>query len=341
MRTSYRSEDYLFASSAIRAKELSLIGEATVYAMACAKTEAEFRRLCEDKGISPSVGKYGEESYEPVLNERLCTAYREISDMMADASLLATLSYPYDCNNLKSALKCELRSCEVNPLLLPIGTVSVDNVKRAVAERDFSAFPDNMANAAEEALNTYAKTFSPQSIDLLLDKACFEDISAALGKTQHPFFIRLLKLRADTLNSFTALRLIKMSSPLSGELMENAYLCGGSIECESLKQIVTHGSETELGELLKNAENAEYQKLSTLLLSSDGATSLSKYEKYCDDIIMDAVKTAKYQTSGAEVAVAYLYAVEYEIKNMRIIISARKAAQKSEKITERLRECYV
>ena len=79
--------------------------------------------------------------------------------------------------------------------------------------------------------------------------------------------------------------------------------------------------------------------MTTAIAESDG--SLSAFERCCDDFFMEKVKGAKFVSFGAEVAIGFLLAHEYEIKNLRIIFAGKDAELGSDTIRKRLRISYV
>ena len=63
-------------------------------------------------------------------------------------------------------------------------------------------------------------------------------------------------------------------------------------------------------------------------------------EKTADDIWMSRAKEAKYVPFGAPVLLGYLIALEYQTKNIRIILAGKDTGLSSEIIRERLRATY-
>ena len=65
------------------------------------------------------------------------------------------------------------------------------------------------------------------------------------------------------------------------------------------------------------------------------------YDKIGDNAIMDYMKQAKLKALTIEPIIAYWYAKETEIKNVRILLQAKMNKIPSNQIKERLRESYV
>ena len=68
---------------------------------------------------------------------------------------------------------------------------------------------------------------------------------------------------------------------------------------------------------------------------------LTRFEKLCDDAVLNYVAGAKYVAFGEAPVIGYLAAKENELTSVRIIMSGRMAGLDADTIRERLRESYV
>ena len=69
--------------------------------------------------------------------------------------------------------------------------------------------------------------------------------------------------------------------------------------------------------------------------------SPTAFEKYCDDLLTDKMKSQKWEPFTIGPLIAYIIARENEIKAVRIILSAKLNSLDNEIVKERLREMYV
>ncbi|MBQ5634297.1 MAG: V-type ATPase subunit, partial [Clostridia bacterium] len=93
------------------------------------------------------------------------------------------------------------------------------------------------------------------------------------------------------------------------------------------------GEESFAGALLRG----DYERIAEAISANE---SLSLLEKKADDLWLEVAKEAKRITFGAEIAIGYIAALEYEVKNARIILAGKDACLSPDIIKERLRECY-
>lgn len=323
-----RETDYIYASARIRGAENRLVGADKMEAAIGAKDASEIEGLINGIEVGSSHGDK--------LSAYLADAYSFVAEISPDEDIASFLRYSYDCNNIKAALKCHFRGCEAEEMLFPFGTVSVEKIMEMPISRDFSALPSNMSAAASDAFDAYSKTNDPQLIDIILDKACFADMLNAAQRSGEEFAIELVRMKIDLINIMMCTRIFRMGGSFAErQILHDSLIIGGNIDAEALFAEVEN--EEEMSSFLSGSE---YSSLSELF-SRGGSVSLAEIERRCDDLYMNKVKNTKRMPFGAPVLCAYLVAVEYEVKNLRIILAGKKAGISSEKLRERVRSCYV
>lgn len=321
--------EYLYASARVRATESRLIGADKLEAAISSKGVAETDALINSLSGAELTADAGD-----TLGEALSAAYSFIGAISPDENVAAFLRYAYDCNNIKAALKCFFRGIDCDDMLFSFGTVSREAIKEMPKKGDFSALPKNMSAAAEEAFDAYSKTKNPQLIDIILDKACFQDMLSAAENSGEDFIIGLTRRKIDLVNIMMCIRTMRMGGgEADRDILHSSLIEGGDIDTEALFSAV---NEEELSSLVGGKE---YGSLRSLL--GDGSASLSELECACDNAYMTEVKKNKYIPFGASVLCSYLIAVEYEVKNLRIIKAGKLAGLSPDKIRERVRLSYV
>ena len=164
MAVRYRPEDYLYISARLRAKESRLVGRERL-ARLCELASADAVRedLAAD-GILPSAAADAEQALLSLLGDEI----KSIRAAVPDGSLLDFLQYPYDCHNVKSALKCHYRGVSPEPLWLDVGTVPCAVLSSLPAEVP-QALPTHMLAAVDSARFAFERSGDPREIDFLLD----------------------------------------------------------------------------------------------------------------------------------------------------------------------------
>ena len=179
-----------------------------------------------------------------------------------------------------------------------------------------------------EAKLQYEITKNPYIIDCILDKASFEEIKKIALNTENEFIIRYVENVIDITNIKTFFRIKNLYKNV--KVLENAYIPGGTISISEFKKILPEDMQNLKGKFGKYNE-----------LIDKAIDSYSKLDVYCDNYIMDYMKESKLKALTIEPIIAYIYAKETEIKNVRIIFTGKLNNISPDKIKERLREAYV
>ncbi len=335
MASKINTNDYMYSSARIRAIENSLIGA------------EKMRTLSEASNFDDAVGKLSEYGIEVIhrddgevdIEETLLKVYTDacslIESMVPNPEILKFLRYPYDCNNIKACIKCHARRIEPDGMLYDCGTVRAEYAK-GIISGEVSEYPENMRRAVGEAIEVYSKNKNPQSIDLILDRACYADMLDCAVSSRCQLAIELVKTKIDFTNILTCVRLLRMKMGEVGKLLlENAVLFGGDIKPEFYLNAYDNGEEFLCSELAFS----KYGKFITCIC--ENPDSLSGVEKYADDVYMEMAREAKKVQFGPEVAIGYLTALEYQVKNLRIILDAKKTGKSTDETNHRLRYGYV
>ena len=327
--------DYLYDSARIRSLEKALIGREGIEQLLATKDVGEMVLRLNEMGVASVTDADGRFLREETLLQVLRNAYGELHDAIAENAELTLWLYPYDCNNVKAAIKGFFRKIDPRSMMFDFGTVEVENVIRMVEKGDFTALPKAMREAASQAMTTYAKQRDPQRIDLLLDCACYTDMLAAAKNT--PFALDVVTLKVDTTNLLTAVRVLRMHSGEAGRMLLNdALIEGGTIAKKTFLALYDEG-EDAIWQMLVHTDR--YECLSNAINAT--ARSLTDVERCIDNFLMTRVRDAKWMASGAEVLIGFLLANEYDVKNLRILFASKQAGLPVQTIRERIRESYV
>lgn len=328
--------DYLFGSANIRTLENAIIGRERIERLLNTKTTTEAWELLADWGVNIVRNSDGNPMREETLLGILKGAYARLMELAPDSDALRLWLYPYDCNNLKAAQKAFVRGIDPSSMLFDFGTIPAENIVKMVEAGNYEGLSTAMCKAAQEAMDEYAKTKNPQVIDLIVDKACWADMLAAAKASGEEFVIRLVQTKIDLLNVMIALRILRMKSGEVGKvLFSDAFLEGGKLARQGMIESMANGEEA----LISFVRYSSYAAFAEKFLASDKA--LSTAEKLADNYWMSLILENKFIPAGLEVMIAFLAAHEYEVKNLRIVLSGKEAGIATATIRERIRDSYV
>ena len=154
-----------------------------------------------------------------------------------------------------------------------------------------------------------------------------------------PVATALVAREADLKNIMMCLRVLRRGGKNSEEELRASLITVGTISTEKLLAAFGRGEKGFCEEL----RSTPYHAVSDAVLSRSAADrpSLAELEKICDDLYLSEVAETKFMPFGAPVLFAYLVAVEYEIKNLRIVLAGKLAGLSADAIKMRLRNNYV
>ena len=330
------ADAYVFESTRIRALENRLIGSDRLERLLNADGLNRCEELLEEFDVELVRDPVTEAfDRERTLELRLKRAYREALSVAEDDECFRLWLLPYDCNNIKAMIKCRYRGVSVDELLFDFGTIEMDALKEIFANGSFDALPAPFADAAEGAVRALSATANPQTVDLILDAACFAAMLALAKQSGLRFAETLVTQKIDLTNLVTCLRRMRIADRYVGEILPREFfLEGGSLSFEFLRGLCRDGE----GEFWTRIGYSPYEKI---VLRDACHASIGAVERACDNFFMSTVRSARMIPYGAEPLIGYLLATEYEVKNLRILLSGLEISLSQKEIRERMRISYV
>lgn len=329
-------KDYLFESARVRTMENTLVGEAGFAELLQARDEAELLSRLKALGVDPvTEPESGRLLAEETLLLRLKQAYREVLAGDGNTGALRLWLYPYDCNNVKAAIKGVIRECDPRSMMFDFGTVNTELLIRMAKNGIFEGLSPAICRAAGEAMTTYAKHRNPQEIDLALDRACFADMLSAAEASGSELVLQLVRERIDLTNLMITVRVLRMKNGAIGRiLLDGALVEGGTLTVAEWEEWFSLGEDT----LWERLRYTQYAAVADAVRSD---ATLRAVERCADNFFMRSVRGIKFIPYGVEVSVGYLLAVESEVKNLRILLAGKTLGLEADVIRERMREGYV
>ena len=112
--------------------------------------------------------------------------------------------------------------------------------------------------------------------------------------------------------------------------LADALIEGGELNKEFFETAYSEGEEA----LWENARRTAYDAFAN---GVGGSSTLTEIERAADNFWIKSVRQAKWQVYGEEVLLAYLATVEYEVRNLRIVLAGVEAGLSPKIIGERIR----
>ena len=329
--------DYSYASGLIRAKEPKLLTGSQYARMLDAATAEEAYKVLTDAGYGLGGGSApGVFAFEQLLADEMRKCFMLLAGIAPNEEIVKVFQRRYDYFNVKVLLKAELSGQQIPPILFDTGTIGSESMKRMIRERDYGEFTEIMADAVAQVYDVFARMQDPQAVDLVLDRASYRQFAEDIRNIDSPFLRDLADYIIDITNirMFIRARALNRSWDFIGKLL----LDGGTIDREVYHRNCDRTAESFAEDIRKTRYGDAVRKGLELVKSGKNSSGL---EKTLDDLLMSFIRSAKLVTIGVEPLIAYLFAKDTEIRNVRMIMTGRINNLPADMIRERLRDSYV
>lgn len=404
-RVRVSAEDYIYVSARVRAHEAASFGAEGLRALVDARDYDAAVRFLTERGPALRKNAAGRVDWEATLDAYLADAFALVEESVPFPALFSFLRIPYDCHNLKSALKASFRGEDFIRFFLPLGNFTLEELAAMTAARDFSPLPDALRRAVPEASAAFSASRDPQEIDRILDRASFAAMLEEVGRFRVKSLTALVELKIDLVNLITAIRLYRMGArtegpffsffleggtlgraffadlfgkggalffkallagpfasllppgfaekEAAGAALAGGALTGGALTGGTLTGGTLTGGAAAAGTLMQDASASGVQAADGPegrgrvlnredaggegIAGSLAALSPALLETRADNLYLAAAKKSAAVAYGPEVAAAFLLRREFEVKNIRFLLFAKRAGLDSAAIRERLR----
>ena len=317
-----RELEYTYAVARVRANEQTLLSAADIEQLITAGDYKVTMQKLSDAGWGEIKDIYNYASY---IENYFAKTWDFLVEIMSDIHELDLLLVKNDMQNLKAALKQIVSQHDAKDLYVQSTVYDTETILKAVEERRWNDLPDFMQEPAKEAYEVLTET-----ADAIIDKATLERIKVLGVESGSPVLAELAERMCATANIKTALRCANTGK-------SKDFVTRSLCNCDTIsKDKLIEASLEGVDSVLKYLEESSYKEAGAKFKESTSA-----FEKWCDDILMECVKEARYTAFGIDPIIAYYVARDAEIKTVRIILSAKINNLPADVIRERVRALYV
>ena len=265
---------------------------------------------------------------ENILQLRRSAVRKLFEELMIDKPIVELFRTRDDFANLRLALRRTLTERPLGTDYSNEGNVSPQIFGQVFEEENYELFPDYMAEAAERAVLAYYQNKDIRWIDYAIDRLQAEYNLKKARRLKSVFLLGLFRIQIDLTNIRTMLRLKFTESE-----HRNVFLKGGFIELERLEKALDTGYESQ-GQLFFVTPYHQVVETGASYLMSD--KSFLKIEQQCDEFLTGFLKTTIQITAGPQPIIAYLLMKENEIRDVRLILTAKKNFLDTKLILDRI-----
>ena len=328
-----------FTQSVVRTRVLEkrLLQRTIIERMIDAEDVETVFRILGETEYSNQLGKVDRpEDYDKVLSAELDRVYELMEELSPDQRVVELLLLKYDYHNLKVMVKEHILDTDFSHMYVKRGTSEILEIKADFLAGNIKGIKEEFALALQEVVDDYEKTKDPQRIDLIFDKYYYDHLFKLAKETGIELFEEYVVDLIDFTNIRTLIRLKKQNK--SNKFLQEVLLPHGNIDLETIVLSLPDNIDNIINKF-KNYSISPALKQG--LEDYEETGSLSHYEKYMDNHLMDLNRSSNNIHFGPEPLFSYILAKETEISILRIIMVSKINNIPPDSIRERLRDLYV
>ena len=253
-----------------------------------------------------------------------------IKETVPDKSLFECLVLSNDFHNLKAGIKCFLSKRDTNMYFVTPSLIPEDLLQNAIENGEYESLPELYGTLGKEISGMLEKTGDGMTADVLIDKMCLD----TMAKTAASSGVQMLKDIMGFLVASTNIKIVYRAIKTGRDKVfcEKAL---STAECSLDREKLIEMSEKSVEEFLAYLAETPYAEGGKLLSDSP-----ADYEKWVDDRITGMVLPVKNSPLGPEPVIGFFIGKSVEVKNIRVILSAKLNNLPIEALTTRLRRVY-
>ena len=321
-----RDTEYIFAVARIRVLERNLLSDDDVRQMCGMPDVKSVVSYLADKGWGDGNGQV---SIDELLSQEQDKTMHLMHELRVDPVVFDVLSCPKYYHNVKCAIKEICSNTDAPRAYYDLPGFGEEELKKRFSENDMSGLPEAMRKPAARAFDVMSSTSDGQWCDVILDKACLVQMRDDAYATKSQILIDYVEANVSSADIKIAFRATRTGKDL--HFLQEALAPCRDLDVKHLAQMAVRG-EAELKNYL---EGGRFKDAVEAIEDSNSA-----FERWCDNRLIEALKPQKTNSVSVGPIVAYDLAKENELRNVRIIATAKANGFSENETLERMREMY-
>ncbi|SDB90130.1 V/A-type H+-transporting ATPase subunit C [Pelagirhabdus alkalitolerans] len=275
-------------------------------------------------------------NFDKFLLSHLKDMYNELYQVTPDSEVIQIHTLRYSYHNLKVLLKQRFTGMDLEHLLIPIGKYPVTTLRNLVNTEQSEKLNPIMVEGVTEAIADYETYKRVEAADVFMDTYYYKHMRTITDRLNDPTITKMADAIIDLDNLSTVVRSINQKK--SRSFLHTVLSSSGSISKHAIIEAAQEGSIAVLNQLYMEKPYAK--KLEDIMVSSKNDIDPMVLDKVIDEIVHDLMDEAKLQAFGPMPVMAYMFALEKEITNIRLILVGKDNKIDNAIIRERMRPIY-
>ena len=164
---------------------------------------------------------------EELLADARRNTFRDMADSVPDRRLVEVFQLKYDYHNAKVLIKAQAMGLDEARLLSQGGRYDPQRLREDFLRDDLRDWGEVFRQAVLRAREVLSATGDPQQADLVLDRACFQEMESLARACGSAFLQGYVRLSVDAANLRAAVRAARMGK--GSEFLNQILLPGGNV----------------------------------------------------------------------------------------------------------------
>lgn len=275
-------------------------------------------------------------NFDKFLMARLQELYQDLYAITPESEVVQIFTLRYSYHNAKVLLKQRFKDLDLEHLLIPIGKYSLSTLRNLVKTGQSDILNPIMIEAVQEAISDYQTYGRIEAVDVFMDTYYYKHVRAITDRLNNPTISKIADAMIDLDNLSTVIR--SMNQKKSRSFLHTVLSSSGSIAKHAVIEAADQGSTAAINQLYLSQPYAN--QLESVLADSKNEMNPMLLDKIIDEIVHDLMKEGTYQAFGPMPLMAYMFAIEKEVTNIRLILVGKDNQIAEETIRERMRPIY-
>ncbi|MCO7150107.1 V-type ATPase subunit [Vagococcus lutrae] len=232
-------------------------------------------------------------------------------------------------HNVKCVLKEKITGQSLRELRLEGSRYTIQEIESLVQTSKQGRLPDEVREAVYQAISSFGEWRSLQRVELIVDQFYFEYIRRLTNQANSSDVTSFVQTWIDLHNIAVLLQLPREQQ----DIAQLAFIEGGNISESSWMMLYQEPVEAA-GQFFATTD---YHGLWQQAVEPGG---LDQFDKAVDNWLMKRLSGAMISPFGVEKYLGYMVAKQMEIKNLRLILFAKRSGLAEDQIEKRVRRRY-
>ncbi|HJA90427.1 MAG TPA: V-type ATPase subunit [Candidatus Jeotgalibaca merdavium] len=272
--------------------------------------------------------------FNEMLMAHLADVYRELYEVAPQPQLLDLFTLRYSYHNLKVLLKDLFLESNRETLLIPIGSLSVDQLKTLASSGESDNAHPLMVEAVRLAKEDFDERQLIEAVTVYMDTYYLRHLRAISDDLQNDDISAITDTLIDLYNLTTLVRSLNQGKPRSH--LHALLSSSGTVSKQDLIDDSINGAVS----VLKKYYSSKVYGSKLEVVIEDNKINTLKLDKIMDELISEIVSEGIYQAFGPMPLLGYIYAKETEITNLRLLLVGKDNQIDETILRERMRTIY-